>query len=289
MENRVRRRDLLVSEEEMVSFYKNRLVGIYDLKTLQKLISKRSGDKFLRMKKEDLLAGLPDETELSLFPDKVRLGEQSFPCNYRFNPEKDDDGVTVKIPSKDAFAVPLESTEWVVPGLLREKITSLIKGLPKSYRKKLVPVASTVDVIINGIPKKGGSLITALSQFIYTRFGLDIPASAWAYHTLPNHLQMRIAHGNAVDGAFVEARCGSFHVISNPSGPVGWGPFNESHTWPPGFYDITLDTKPIVCNWTLAVVETSDKENVSAYLSEQVPVETTADQSIIVANWQKNW
>jgi ATP-dependent helicase HrpA len=46
---------------------------------------------------------------------------------------------------------------------------------------------------MKGIPKKGGSLITALSQFIYTRFGLDIPASAWPYHTLPNHLQMRIA------------------------------------------------------------------------------------------------
>ncbi len=97
------------------------------------------------------------------------------------------------------------------------------------------------------------------------------------------------ANGNPVDGVFVEAQCGSFRVISNPSGPVGWGPFNESHTWPPGFYDITLDTKPIVCNWTLAVVETTDKENVSAYLSEKVPVETTTEQSIIVANWRKNW
>jgi uncharacterized protein YgiM (DUF1202 family) len=96
-------------------------------------------------------------------------------------------------------------------------------------------------------------------------------------------------NGNPVDGVFVEAQCGSFRVISNPSGPVGWGPFNESHTWPPGFYDITLDTRPIVCSWTLAIVETSDKENVTAYLSEKVKVDTTTEESIVTANWRKNW
>ena len=97
------------------------------------------------------------------------------------------------------------------------------------------------------------------------------------------------ANGNPVDGVFVEAQCGSYRVISNPSGPVGWGPFNESNTWSPGFYDITLDTRPIVCNWTLSIVETQDRENVTARLSEKVEVETTVDQSIIVANWRKNW
>ena len=97
------------------------------------------------------------------------------------------------------------------------------------------------------------------------------------------------ANGNPVDGVFVEAQCGSFRIISNPSGPVGWGPFNESHTWPPGFYDITLDTRPIVCSWTLAIVETSDKQNVTAYLSEKVKVDTTTEESIVTANWRKNW
>jgi hypothetical protein len=97
------------------------------------------------------------------------------------------------------------------------------------------------------------------------------------------------ADGNPVNGVFVEAQCGDYRVISNPSGPVGWGPFNESHDWPPGFYDITLDTKPIACHWFLSVVETPDKETVSARLSEIVEVETTFDKSIITANWRKNW
>jgi len=227
MENRIRRRDLLVGEQEMVSFYENRIKGIYDLKTLQKLLRKQGSDKFLRMQKEDLLVSLPDQTELSLFPDRIRLGEKSFPCTYRFDPEKDDDGVTVKIPSRDAATIPAESTEWVVPGLLREKITSLIKGLPKSYRKKLVPVASTVDIIVNGIPQKEGSLITALGEFIYTRFGLNIPASTWPSHTLPSHLQMRIAL-TGPNGEVIHSARASTILSQNISSDIGSEEFESA-------------------------------------------------------------
>lgn len=101
--------------------------------------------------------------------------------------------------------------------------------------------------------------------------------------------EIKDANGNPVNGVFVEAQCGDYRIISNPSGPVGWGAFNESSTWAPGFYDITLDTKPIVCTWFLSVVETSDKENVTARLSDRIEVETTVEQSIITANWKKNW
>jgi uncharacterized protein YgiM (DUF1202 family) len=101
--------------------------------------------------------------------------------------------------------------------------------------------------------------------------------------------EIKDANGNPINGVFVEAQCGDYRIISNPSGPVGWGPFNESHTWAPGFYDITLDNKPIVCTWFLSVVETNDKENVTARLSDRIEVETTVEESIITANWRKNW
>ncbi len=87
-------------------------------------------------------------------------------------------------------------------------------------------------------------------------------------------------NGNAVNGAFVEAQCGSYKVISHGSGTTGWAP---------GFYDITLDRRPIVCKWLLTVVATEDEKNVTAKLSETIEVETTVDKSIIVANWRKNW
>jgi hypothetical protein len=95
--------------------------------------------------------------------------------------------------------------------------------------------------------------------------------------------------GNPVNGVFVRAVCGSFSAISYPSGPVGWGPHAESSTWPPGFYDISVNAYPVVCVWTLQVVDTDDRVSVKAGLSEAVPVEVTAAESVITANWQKNW
>ncbi|UCD88608.1 MAG: DUF3418 domain-containing protein, partial [Desulfobacterales bacterium] len=103
------------------------------------------------------------------------------------------DGVTIKIPSSFAPIVPEESLDWLVPGLLKEKISALIKGLPKKFRKQLVPVSKTVDVIIDEIPSTQSALITALGEFIYHRFGIDIPASAWPDEMLPDHLKMRVS------------------------------------------------------------------------------------------------
>jgi ATP-dependent helicase HrpA len=193
MEDKIRRRDILVSEAELFEFYKKRLKECYDIRTLARLLQEKGGDLFLRMKPEDILRYHPDEKELSLFPDSINLGKQSFDCVYRFDPGESDDGVTVKIPSSIAPIVLSESLDWLVPGLYREKITALIKGLPKAFRKKLVPVANTVDAIINEMPKTKSSLITELGNFIYSRFGLDIPASAWPDNLLPDHLKMRIA------------------------------------------------------------------------------------------------
>lgn len=101
--------------------------------------------------------------------------------------------------------------------------------------------------------------------------------------------EIKDTSGNPVNGVFVRATCGDYLTISYPSGPTGWGPQGESSDWPPGFYDITVDTKPVPCVWTLQVVDTDDRANVKAELSEAVLVEVTTEQSIIQANWQKNW
>lgn len=96
-------------------------------------------------------------------------------------------------------------------------------------------------------------------------------------------------NGNPVNGVFVQAKCGNFSAISFPSGPVGWGPYRDGKDWPAGFYDLTVDTKPVPCIWTLTVVDTEDRQTIKAVLSESVPVEITAEKSIVTANWRKNW
>ncbi len=193
MEDRMRRRDILVSDEELLQFYKVRLKTCYDIRTLKKIIKNTGGDQFLKMRPTDVRHYLPSEEDLSHFPDRINLNNQYFDCSYTFAPGKADDGVTVKIPSHTTFSVSPESMEWMVPGLYREKIITLIKGLPKAYRKQLVPVGRTVDIIVSEMPRLEGSLITALGEFIYKIFKVDIPANAWSATDLPDHLKMRIS------------------------------------------------------------------------------------------------
>lgn len=193
IEDKLRRRDLLVDDEVLFAFYKERLGGIFDIRTLMKRIRLAGGDSFLKLTEEDLMRREPDESELALFPDKMSFGKLPFPLHYRFNPGADDDGITVKIPHGLVAAVSPESAEWLIPGLQREKITCLVKALPKEYRKRLVPVATSIDIIMKEMPGGDGPLASALSDFILKRFGIQIPARAWPLQELPDFLKMRFS------------------------------------------------------------------------------------------------
>ncbi|MCB2171060.1 MAG: DUF3418 domain-containing protein, partial [Deltaproteobacteria bacterium] len=193
MEDKVRRRGMLASEEDLASFYSQRLPGISDIRSLESEIRKRGGDNFLNMKEEDVLLSCPDGKELALYPDETAMGFGTFKFVYRFAPGKPDDGITIKVPSSLAPQISPEHLDWIVPGLFREKITALIKGLPKPYRKQLVPVSSTVEVILSEMKRTNEPLVSALGTFIYKRFGVDIPASQWPVDQIPEHLQMRVS------------------------------------------------------------------------------------------------
>jgi ATP-dependent helicase HrpA len=193
IENRFRRRDLLVDEQKMFEFYQEKLPGICDIRSLAKYLKRKGSDRFLRMEKETLLQYPPDTAELVQYPTRLDINRHTFECSYCFDPGKDDDGVTVKVPSALAPSVSPETIDWLVPGLYPEKIEGLIKGLPKAYRKKLVPVKNTVDIIVREMPKSQISLVSALGDFLYRRFGVDIPAAAWSTDSLPDYLKMRIS------------------------------------------------------------------------------------------------
>jgi ATP-dependent helicase HrpA len=193
MEDKIRRHDLLADEEQIAQFYGKHLPGIYDVRTLQKLIRDRGGDGFLRMQEADILSSLPDEDTLALYPDEIASGKLRFKFSYRFDPGHPEDGVTMKIPVQLLSKVPAEAADWSVPGLSREKINALLRGLPKEYRKKLQPLTETAGIIQAEMPPGEGSLPSTLGKFIYHRFGVDIPASAWPLDKLPDHLKMRFS------------------------------------------------------------------------------------------------
>ena len=193
LEDKVRRRDILVSEQVVADSYSERLPGVCDIRSLKRRIKEMGGDDFLKMREEDLQLYRPDEALLAGYPDYMSIGERNYRLSYRFAPATDEDGVTIAIPSTLGSRFPAERLEWVVQGLFREKITALIKGLPKRYRKQLVPLSGTVETIESEMEKTNEPLITALSRFIYHRFGVDIPASEWSAIEIPDHLRMRIS------------------------------------------------------------------------------------------------
>ncbi len=192
-EEKLRRRDILADEDRMAEFYEARLAGVFDIKGLRDRIHRRGGDAFLVMTEADLIEQAPDETELRQFPDDLRLGERRFRAHYKFAPGEKDDGVTLRVPAERIAAVRAEPLEWGVPGLLREKIEELIRGLPKRYRKLLVPVGEKVDLITAEMPRAEESLFAAMTRFVKARFRAEIPVAAWAAVELSPHLKMRVA------------------------------------------------------------------------------------------------
>ncbi len=193
IEDRLRRRDLLISEEALFAVYAAKLPNVYSGQMLSTTIKRKGGDRFLRLEKQDLMNYDPDAGDLALYPLSTIIKGQRFKYSYHFGPGEDDDGVTIKVPVSLAAAVPKEKFDWLVPGLIKEKIETLIKGLPKVYRKKLVPVNATIDIISREMPRVKQSLFSALAEFILQRFGVDIPAAAWPIESLPDHLKMRIS------------------------------------------------------------------------------------------------
>ncbi len=193
MEDRIRRRDILVDDEEMVRFYRRRLQRVYDLRTLNRLIREKGGDGFLRMTPKDVMNGPVESDLFDRYPDRIELGGRRYRCSYRFDPGHPDDGLTVTIPATAAASIPRGQADRLVPGLLQEKVETLLKRLPKQYRRRLVPIARTAEIIAGAIDAGNEALISALGKLIYHRFGVDIPGTAWSTEGLPDHLMMRIA------------------------------------------------------------------------------------------------
>ncbi|MEA3547597.1 MAG: ATP-dependent RNA helicase HrpA [Thermodesulfobacteriota bacterium] len=190
MEDRVRRRDILVDDYALFSFYDERLGRIRDRASLAHLIKKKRGDDFLRMTREDIINQPPDSEQLDDFPETIRDRELIFSLSYSFSPGSEDDGVTALIPMDLLEHVRPEIFEWLVPGLLHEKVVFLLKGLPKSIRKQLIPVSRTAEELLADLTPYSGSLCSRLAKIIYDSFRLRVEPRHWPSR-LPDHLRMR--------------------------------------------------------------------------------------------------
>jgi ATP-dependent helicase HrpA len=129
------------------------------------------------------------------FPPELDLGGVRFPLAYRFDPGSEDDGVTLLVPLAALNQVPVAPCEWLVPGLLEEKIAALIKGLPQSIRRAFVPVpefarAAAAALAAPPLTPHASLLTEALADFLTRTTGQAIPRDTWRPEALPPHLSM---------------------------------------------------------------------------------------------------
>lgn len=193
IESRIRRRDFLLEEDLLLPFYRKRLPGIHDTRTLGRKIRAEGGDEFLKLSREEAIRAY-EGADLSQFPGELSMDGNRLPLTYRFLPGDAADGVTVTLPSSLSSTVPLDRGDWLVPGYRREKISLLLKGLPKVYRKRLFPIADKVETVHRELKmEEGENFLTTLGRFIHRRFGVDIPGTAWPVDDLPDHLKMRFS------------------------------------------------------------------------------------------------
>ncbi|MCP4114810.1 MAG: ATP-dependent RNA helicase HrpA [Desulfobacteraceae bacterium] len=194
MEEKTRKRDIVATEDDIFFFYQQRLDSNFsNLATFSKFLKDRRSDKFLRLTVEDLQKKTLDREELMKFPDTLEMGGGNFKLEYGFQPGKETDGVTVKVPAVSAASVAVGTMERLVPGLFKEKVTALIKALPKKHRVKLVPASAKAEIIAREMPESDRSLFPELSRFVKARFNADIPVPAWSDRDLDDHLKMRIS------------------------------------------------------------------------------------------------
>ena len=192
MEDRVRQRNILADDLTLFHFYAERLPeDVVDQISLNGFIKKKQDDNFLKMRREDIVGHANAENNLEEFPTSIKVGELTLPLSYTFAPGTEDDGVTVTIPVELLDHVQPELFEWLVPGFLLDKIIILLKSLPKSLRKKLIPVPQNAELVLGDLIPYQGSFYGALEQAIHTRFRIKIDRLQWQRDSISDHLRMR--------------------------------------------------------------------------------------------------
>ncbi len=195
LEEKSRRRDILVEPEELYRFY-DQIVPewIYSGPQFEKWRNEFESDnpRALYLTREYLLQDDEPDVSSQDFPDQMEFSGVVLPLKYNFKPGSDTDGVTLAVPVSLLNRINPAQCEWVVPGLLKEKITALIKSLPKQQRRNYVPApdvaAQMQKTLINHTHE---SLLDALTQGLKKVSSERLSRDDFQIEQLPGYLTMR--------------------------------------------------------------------------------------------------
>ena len=206
LEHKSRRQDVLVDDALIEAFYDAQLpADVFSGDTLERWyrVVAKQDPKCLYLTRETLMRHEASGVTHQAFPKLLRVGGVDCPATYLHEPGDAKDGVTVEVPIFALNQVDPARCEWLVPGLLKEKIQGLLKSLPQKPRARLVPIPQTaaeMAVTLSGPDTFGqGSLIEVLTAQIKAKTGLDVKTTDLKPDSLSPHLLMNIrvvdAHG----------------------------------------------------------------------------------------------
>ncbi len=206
LQDRMRRMDLLVSDEERYRFFAERVP--------ESVTSARHFDRWYKTKRKrdpDVVtftrADLIDPAAAATLDDRARPGEWKqgelrLPLTYAFDPGSATDGVTVHVPLAQLGELKPDGFDWLVPALREELVTALLRALPKELRRPLVPMPETAALITARLRPRKGPIAAQVAQGIEQVRGVRVDPGVWAQTPLPPHLRMTFAVEDA-DGVVI--------------------------------------------------------------------------------------
>ncbi|MBA3589021.1 ATP-dependent RNA helicase HrpA [Methylibium sp.] len=193
LEHKSRRQDVLVDDELIFAFYDSQLpadvAGGADFERWYREEAKRQ-PRLLHLTREELMRHEAAGITTSAFPKSIRLGGIDCTAIYLHEPGDPKDGLTVTVPIYALNQVSEERCEWLVPGLLKDKVLALIKSLHQRPRSRLVPLPEFVAEFVEATPFAQGGLVDALLKAVRGRTQLAVQRNDFKLETLAPHLFM---------------------------------------------------------------------------------------------------
>ena len=170
-----------------------------DIRTFEAWLktAERDNPRLLFLSRDDLMQHAAAHITEEQFPKFWQTADGKFKLSYRFEPHHPLDGVTMTVPLTVLNRLHAPSLEWLVPGMLREKIQLLIKALPKQIRRICVPVPDFITKFLESNPDRQAAIIPQLAHFIAKSAGdmrilEQIDQDAWTAQELPEHCYLNL-------------------------------------------------------------------------------------------------
>lgn len=194
LEHKARRQDVLVDEQQLFDFYNSVVPAInaehhiYNAASFEKwrASAETSQPKLLYLTRETLMRHSAQAVTEVQFPEALTVDGISLALKYRFEPGHVLDGVTATVPLALLNQLDPSPCEWLVPGMIRDKLAALIKALPKTLRRVCVPVPDFVTRFLQ-TPATSAPLLPALTAFIQQETSLRLSPSDFDLGALDAH------------------------------------------------------------------------------------------------------